>query len=296
MITIAGIRTIRGKERERLVATGSLRRFLKTRRAVAGSVILLVLIATTLFSPVLAFLQSPTEADYASVARRPSADHWFGTDYMGRDIFARIVFGARDTLGIALSAVMISMFGGSLVGLASGYFKGRLDLVLMRLIDLLLAFPAVLLAVVFAAVLEPGLMGASVAVGLAYLPIFARLGRGEALAVREREFALAAYACGGSAIRIIVRHILPNVLSPLIVQASLTMGQAILMTAALGFLGLGARPPSPEWGLMISQTKVYLVSSPHMSLFPGFAISITVIAINLIGDGIRIALDPRSQR
>lgn len=225
----------------------------------------------------------------------PARVYLLGTDEQGRDIFSRILYGIPISLTIGLVAVGIGLFLGAPLGALSGYFGGRLDLFLQRLVDIMLAFPGILLAIVLVAILGTGLVNGMIAVGIATVPIYARLVRGVVLSLKALDYVEAARAMGASHARILLRHLLPNSLGPILIQSSLQMAVAILFAAGLGFLGLGARPPEPEWGLMLARGREYLAVAPHVATFPGLAIMGLVLAFNLLGDGLRDALDPRSR-
>lgn len=266
--------------------------FVRNKGALAGAVILAGWIAVAVLAPhVVPFdplgLVAPSR-------QPPSLAHPMGTDLLGRDIFSRLIFGARLSLAIGLISVVIGMTAGSLMGLVAGYYGRRLDATLMRIVDAMLAFPGLLLALVVIASLGPGLVNVMLAVGISSVPLYARLVRGSCLTVREVEYVQAARALGGRDRRIMFRHILPNVLGPLVVLSTLQVGSAILVGSALSYLGMGAQPPTPEWGLMTSDGQPYLASAWWISTFPGFAIFSAAMAVNLLGDGLRAALDPRS--
>lgn len=269
-------------------------RFRKNNLAVLGIAILLLLTAAATVGPLVA--QSPTRQNVRVRFQRPRADHWFGTDEVGRDIFARVVNGARISLFSAIVAVVIGLTGGVAIGVVAGYLEGRIGLGLMALIDLMLALPAILLAITIAARLGPGLTSAMLAAGLVGLPNYARLARGSTLTVKRREFVEAARATGLGNGAIMRRHILPNILTPLIVQATIGVGNAILLVSALGYLGLGAQPPTAEWGRMLSDAQRYILNAPYIGVFPGLGIALTVIGFNLAGDGLRDAFDPVARR
>ena len=223
----------------------------------------------------------------------PSAAHWLGTDRLGRDILSRTIWGARLSLVTGLGAVLVGAVQGAALGLAAGYYRGWVDGVIARVIDTLLAFPLYLSAIFVIAVLGPSQLGVVLAVGLAVTPVFARLARGQVLEERDKEYVLAARVVGNPSARVIAVHILPNVVAPLVVLASLTVGDAILVEAGLSFLGLGPPPPTPSWGLMVNDGMVVLSTAPWVSLAPGLAIALLVLGSNLLGDGLRDAFDPR---
>jgi peptide/nickel transport system permease protein len=256
--------------------------------AVVGLAILVVLGVAAVIGPPL--VDPPLKQNVVIRFERPSVEHPFGTDELGRDIFSRVVNGARISIASALAAVAVGLFGGTLLGLIAGYLEGRIGLAIMALMDLMLALPAILLAITIAARLGPGLRSAMIAAGLVGLPNYARLARGSALTVKRREFVEAANALGASRTRIMARHILPNILTPLIVQATIGVGNAILLVSALGYLGIGAQQPTPEWGRMLSDAQKYILDAPYIGIFPGVAIALTVIGFNLAGDGLRDAM------
>jgi peptide/nickel transport system permease protein len=270
------------------------RQFTRNRLAVAGTLILIALGLIAIFGPFL--VADPRAQDVPNRFQRPSWQHWFGTDELGRDIFARTVYGARISLASALAAVAVALSIGTTIGLVAGYLEGKVGLWLMALIDLLLAIPAILLAITLAARLGPGLTSAMIAAGLVGLPAYARLARGSSLQVKRQEFVTAAEVTGLSRARIIRKHIFPNILTPVIIQATIGVGNAILLVSALGYLGVGAQPPTSEWGRMLSDAQKYILTEPYIAIFPGVAIALTVIGFNLAGDGLRDAFDPVVKR
>jgi peptide/nickel transport system permease protein len=271
-----------------------VRRFARNRGAVAGVAILVVLTAVAILGPF--FVRDPVGQNIRERLEPPNATYWFGTDDLGRDIFARVVCGAPISLASGLASVVIGLGLGTLVGTVAGYVEGRAGLALMAFVDLLLALPAILLAITVAARLGAGLPAAMLAAGLVGLPAYARLSRASTLAVKRREMVDAARAIGATDRQIVQRHIVPNILTPLIVQSTIGVGNAILLVSALGFLGLGAQPPTPEWGRMLADAQRYVTSAPYIGIFPGLAISLTVLGFNLAGDGLRDALDPTAGR
>ncbi len=262
---------------------------------VAGTVIIVALLAMALLAPLIA-THHPHEQILADRLLPPSADYWFGTDNLGRDIYSRVVHGARLTLMITVLVALISGPIGLVIGIVSGYLGGVVDEVLMRLADVFLAFPKLILAIAFAAALGTGLENAILAIAIANWPGYARLVRAETLAVRNSEYIQAIRVLGASHLRIMIAHVTPMCLSTLIVRVSLDMGAIILIAAGLGFLGLGAQPPSPEWGLMVSDGRNYLVDQWWVSTLPGIAILIVVLGFNLVGDGVRDILDPHQRQ
>jgi peptide/nickel transport system permease protein len=245
----------------------------------------------------LSLLYTPADPLAMSITGRlqaPSGDHPFGTDQFGRDILSRVMTGAVTSIAVGVIAVGIGAGAGVLLGLLSGYVGGWLDETLMRLVDAVQGFPAILSALLFTAVFSPGMAVSMVAIGLAFVPAFARLARGSVLELREREFVVAARALGGGDGRLMLRHILPNSLPPLIVQATTSFPVAILAEAALAYLGLGTQPPYPSWGLMLKEAQNFLSLNPWFAVFPGGAIALTVLGLNLLGDGLRDLLDPKT--
>jgi len=239
--------------------------------------------------------QDPLQMSITSRLQGPSAANWLGTDQFGRDLLSRIMTGAVTSISVGVIAVGIGMGIGVLLGMLSGYFGGWLDEAFMRLIDAVQGFPAILSALLFGAVFKPGIAISMVAIGIAFIPVFARLARGSFLELRDREFVLAARALGAGDAALILRHIFPNTLSPLIVQATISFPVAILAEAALSYLGLGTQPPHPSWGLMLKDAQNFLGLSPWYAVFPGTAIALTVLGLNLLGDGLRDILDPRTR-
>lgn len=257
-----------------------------------GIVCAFVLIAVG--TPAVHRYDAKTDSNLALRLKPPTRAHPFGTDTLGRDILTRVLHGARVSLGLGVSSVAVAAVVGSLLGLLAGYCGRRVDLILMFLMDILLAFPATLLAIAIVAMIGPGLRNSLFAISLVSIPVYARLARGAVLSLREQEFVAAARALGVGDRRVLLRHILPNALPPLIVQTTLAVAFAILEAAALGFLGLGAQPPTPEWGAMLADSYKYFTSGAWwVFFFPGAAIMLSVLGFNLLGDGLRDALDPR---
>ncbi|WP_053218641.1 nickel transporter permease [Virgibacillus senegalensis] len=270
----------------------ALSRLVKSKTSFIGLLIILLLIVIAVMAPVVA-THDPTEQQLLDRYLAPSADHWLGTDELGRDIYSRIVYGTRISIQIGLIAVGISAVIGILLGGIAGYFGRWIDQIIMRLIDILMAFPSILLAIALVAVLGASLTNAMIAIGIVGVPQFARIVRSTVLSVKETEYIEAARAIGAKNNRILFQHVLPNCLAPIIVQATLSIGTAILDAAGLSFLGLGAQPPSPEWGAMLSDGRAALQTAPWVVAFPGMAIFLVVLGFNLFGDGLRDALDPR---
>jgi peptide/nickel transport system permease protein len=259
---------------------------------VAGLVLVAVLAFTALFAPLLA-PADPLKQTLSNRLKPPSAEHWMGTDQLGRDILSRMIYGARISLLIGLVVVVLAAGVGIFVGLVAGYAGGWLDEGLMRITDVFFAFPALILAMAISGALGPSLTNAMIAIAIVSWPVYARLVRGQVLTLRQLEYVDASRSLGASPGRIMWQHILPNSLSPLLVQASFDMGAAILAAAGLSFIGFGTQPPTPEWGIMVSDGRNYIATHSWLSLYPGLAILLTVAAFNLIGDGLRDALDPR---
>ncbi|MFI7218811.1 ABC transporter permease [Micromonospora maritima] len=260
--------------------------------AVGGTVVLLVLVVVGVAGPWLA-PSGVNDVDVDEMLRPPSGAHPFGTDELGRDVLSRVLVAARVSLEVGVVSVGIALVAGVTLGLLAGYYRGWLDSVLMRAMDVLFAFPVLLLAVAIVAVLGPGLLTAMVAIGVFYTPIFARITRAGVLSVREQVFVRAAVSIGASDLRIMRRHVLPNIAAPLIVQTSLSLAFAILSEAALSFLGLGIQPPAPAWGRMLFDGRGFVTDAWWLGVFPGAAIFLTVLAFNLVGDALRDVLDPR---
>jgi ABC-type dipeptide/oligopeptide/nickel transport system permease subunit len=271
-----------------------LRRVARHRSGLAGGVLVLGFVLVGLLAPWLA-PHDPVRGDLARTREDPSAEHWLGTDELGRDVLSRIIWGARLTLRVGLIAVAIGLLVGVPLGLVSGYVGGAFDLLAQRLVDVLLAFPGVLLAIMIVAIMGTGLENVMIAVGVVSIPTYTRLVRGQVLALKALPFLEAARALGQGQLPILVRHVLPNTLSPIIVQSTLQFATSILWAAGLSFLGLGAQAPAPEWGALVATGKTYLRSAPHLVIFPGLVISLTVTALSLFGDALRDALDPRER-
>ncbi len=267
------------------------RRVIANPVSAVGLALALLLVAAAVLAPLLG-LADPIALAPKDRLLPPDASHWFGTDDGGRDIFSRVLFGARYSLLAAVVVLSVAVTVGTSIGLASGYFGGKVDEALMRLTDIFLAFPALLLAMGISAALGASLTNSMIAIALVWWPWYARLVRGQTLRLREEQFVEAARATGASSVRTLTRHVLPNCLTPIIVQVSLDVGYAILTTASLSFIGLGAQPPTPEWGSMVSSGKDYILDQWWIATFPGFAIFLAVVASNLLGDGLQEALSP----
>jgi len=275
--------------------------FSKNRGAVVGLVVFTLLVIVALFAPVLAPHGAATQ--YRDALLLPpvwqeggNSQFLLGTDAVGRDMLSRLIYGAQYSLFIGIVVVSIALFGGIIIGLVAGFFRGWVDNVIMRVMDLILAFPSLLLALVLVAVLGPGLTNAMIAIAIVYQPHFARLTRAAVMSEMEREYVTAARVAGAGNLRLMFKTILPNCLAPLIVQATLSFSSAVLDSAALGFLGMGAQPPTPEWGTMLAEAREFILRAWWVVTFPGLTILVSVLAINLMGDGLRDALDPKLKR
>ena len=268
----------------------SVRRFFRQTTAMAALVVIVILFVLAIIGPSIA-PYDPAKPDYDAILTSPSAQHWLGTDEFGRDILSRIINGTRISLSVSLSSVLVGSFIGTLVGLSAGYYGGRYDSLVMRTCDVMFAFPGILQAIAIIAIVGPGLQHVVIAVTIYTIPIFVRIVRGSTLALKNMMYVEAARSAGIRDWGIIGRHIFPGVFSVVLVYFTMRIGSAILIAASLSFLGLGAQPPTPEWGAMLSSGREYLVSAPHAALFPGLAILFTCLAFNLLGDGLRDALD-----
>ena len=282
--------TERGEGRTRRI----WRRFLRHKGAVVALAFLLLVVFVAILAPLVAQL-SPIAQDYTAIRKGPSLAHWFGTDELGRDIFSRIAYGARASMLAGVISVSIALVIGVPLGVAAGYLGGWVDLVISRIVDAMLAIPFLILAIALAAFLGPSLSNAMIAIGVTAAPLFIRLTRGQVIAVKSEDYVEAARSIGNRHFRVAFRHILPNVLPALIVQATLTLAAAITSEASLSFLGLGQQPPSPSWGSMLNTAQRSLSNAPWIAVWPGMMIFLTVLSFNLLGDGLRDALDPRSR-
>jgi peptide/nickel transport system permease protein len=270
----------------------ALSRILHNPLSLAGALLIGGLIVLAVIAPLIA-PYDPVRSDLGVSLAAPSRAHWFGTDQLGRDILSRILYGTRISLRIAILTALIATAIGAPMGIVTGYFRGRLDDLLMRVTDMFMAFPRLILAMAIAAALRPTLDNVIIAISLAAWPAYARLARSVTLGLREENYVEAARAIGAGTSRVLARHIFPGVLSPMTIQISLDMGGIILTAAGLGFIGFGAQPPTPEWGVMISEGRNYITQQWWVSTFPGIAISLVVLGFNMLGDGIRDVLDPR---
>lgn len=271
------------------------KRLSRNKAAMVGGFFIVLFVIISIIGPFLT-TQDPTEVNVLNKLQSPSAEHWFGTDNFGRDIFTRIIHGMPLTLKVGFLSVALGGSVGVVLGIVSGYYGGRIDTIIMRLMDILLAFPGILLALAIVSVLGGSLTNVIIAVSIFSVPAFARIVRGSTLSVRKLEYIDAVRALGASDFRIIFKHILPNVTSPIIVQATLRIATAVLTASGLSFLGLGAQPPDPEWGAMLNDGRTYMKTAPHIIMFPGMMIVIVVLAFNIFGDGLRDALDPKMKK
>jgi peptide/nickel transport system permease protein len=287
--TAASSRSVRSPWRD------TARRFATSGTALVGLAVVLLFVLMAIVAPLIA-PYGPDQQSLTDRLKPPSPQHWFGTDDLGRDVLSRVMYGAQISLRVGVLAVAIALLAGGTLGLIAGFTGGWLDGLFMRGMDIVLAFPATLMAIGIVAMRGPGLEMALVAIGIVNIPTYARLSRSMAISLREREYVLAARCLGASNSRQIRLHILPNATSPLIVQGTLGIATAIVEAAGLGFLGLGAQPPTPEWGLMLTNGRAFLLNAPWAMFFPGIAILVTTLAFNLLGDGVRDALDPSLRR
>ena len=270
-------------------------KFKRNKVALVGAGIVLLFVVMALFAPLIAN-HDPFQTSFMNIRKAPSAAYWMGTDELGRDVFSRLVYGARASMMAGLVSVLIALVVGVPFGLAAGYFGGWTDSIISRATEALLAIPFLILAIALAAFLGPSLINAMIAIGVSAAPKFVRITRGQVLAVRSEDYVQSARALGASSLRIIARHVFPNVMPPLIVQATITIATAIIAEASLSFLGLGLQPPNPSWGSMLNTAKNFMTQAPWMSIFPGSAIFLAVLGFNLLGDGLRDALDPRQDK
>lgn len=271
----------------------SLRKLLKKKLAVVGMLVLLVIFIMAIFAPTIAGTDEPNYQDYSSTMLAPSKDHLMGTDDLGRDMWARVVYGTRYTIYVGFFTVAISMFLGTILGLVSGYYGGRIDRVITSVADAIWSLPTIILALAITAALGSGLRNCIIAIGICFTPAFCRVVRSMVVSVREQEYVQAAKAIGLNDFEIITRYILPNVTPVIIVQASLNAAQAIISEASLSYLGLGIQPPDASWGYLLKTAQQYMGKAPWLSIYPGLMILIVVLALNFVGDGLRDALDVR---
>ena len=292
MSSVTAVSTLSPRARRRRLVR---RRFLRRPLAVAGLVAALTFIVAAILAPIVA-PYSAGATDFNAILAHPSRHHLLGTDELGRDVFSRIVWGSRASIEAGVFATLLALVVAVPIGVIAGYYRGWVDTVIARLTDVLLAFPFLIVAVGLAAILGPSLTNATIALGIGAAPGLIRIARGEALALREEDYVRAAVANGASDVRILARHVLPNMLSTLIVQATVAIPAAIIGEAVLSFLGLGVQPPTPSWGVMLSDAQSYLSQAPSLAVYPGIAIFVCSLSFNLLGDGLRDVLDPRTTR
>ncbi len=283
------------REKPNTLWSDALRQFLRHPTGMIGAFIVLVLIFTGLFGPAIAPMD-PNDNEFSARFAQPSLVHPMGADDFGRDILSRVMYGASVSLQVASISVSLATVVGTLMGMIAGYSNRYVDELIMRLMDVLFAFPAILLAIAVLAALGKGVSNAMIAIGIVYIPIFARIARAEVIRIKEEEFIEVARALGATPVRILFVHILPNILSPIIVEISLSLSFAILAEAALSFFGLSVQPPDPSWGRMLSEGRAFFQQSPWLGIFPGLAIMISVMGFNFLGDGLRDALDPQLRK
>ena len=270
------------------------RRLVRRKSAVLGLMIIVVLVLAALLAPLIA-PYDPSQQSWTAIRKPPSAQHWFGTDESGRDLFSRVIYGARASLLAGVVSISIALTFGVPIGLLAGYGGRWIDTLIGRITDAMLAVPFLILAIALAAFLGPSLQNAMIAIGVTATPIFIRLTRGQVMSVKVEDYVEAARAVGNPPVRIALRHILPNILPALIVQASISIATAIIAEASLSFLGLGQQPPAPSWGSMLNTAQRFLSNAPWMSVWPGLAIFLAVLSFNILGDGLRDALDPKER-
>jgi peptide/nickel transport system permease protein len=280
--------------REATPAQRALKRLVRRKGAMVGLVMVAFFVTIALLAPWIS-PYDPLATSWSAVRKAPSAQHWFGTDEIGRDVLARVIWGARASLLAGVVSVAISLSVGVPIGMLAGYLGKWTDMLISRFTDAMLACPFLILAIALAAFLGPSLTNAMIAIGIAATPVFIRLTRAQVLAVKVEDYIEAARALGNPPLRIALRHILPNIVAPLIVQATLAIAAAIIAEASLSFLGLGQQPPAPSWGSMLNTAKNYIAQAPWMAIWPGLSIFLLVLSFNLLGDGLRDALDPRQQ-
>lgn len=269
-----------------------IKRFAASRPAMIGLILLAVLVVSAVFAPALAPFD-PYESNLPNSLKPPSSNNFLGTDELGRDILSRILYGARISLLVGVESVVLALLFGVVLGATAGFYGGKTDTAIMSVMDVMLSFPSILLAIAFMTVLGRGVEKAVIAIGIVSIPQYARIVRGSVLSVKENVYVMAARALGNGDARLIFVHILPNVMAPIIVRATIGISVSILEAAALGFLGLGVAPPTAEWGTMLGSGRQTIFNAPHIVMFPGLAITVTVMAFNLLGDGLRDVLDPR---
>lgn len=295
-MTTAAAPAIEREERSVGLWGDAFRRMRRSPSALIGGTVIVFFVLVAIFAPFIA-PYDPTRGDLGASYLPPNGEHWFGTNIQGQDVFSRIVFGARLTLGIAVLSVTIGVIVGTILGAVAGFFRGWVDAAIMRTVDIMLSIPGLLLAIAVVSWLGRGVAQIAIAIAIVNVPIFARILRGSLLALRDADYVIAAKSVGVRGPTLLTRHMLPNAIGPLIVQATLALATAVVDAAALGFLGLGPPDPrTPEWGTMLSDTYRYLTDAAYLAFFPGIAIVLAVLGFNLLGDGMREALDPRLRR
>lgn len=287
--------TMKTKKNEHSQARAVLKRLSKNHAAIIGLVIFVILLFAAIFAPLLVPYSSET-IDIPNMLAKPSAEHIFGCDELGRDIFSRLLIDSRYSLLIGLGSVALSIVFGVILGSVAGFFGGKVDNIIMRLLDIFSSIPGLLMQIAISAVLGTGIDKTILAISVSTMPMYVRILRASIMSVRDTEYVEAAESIGCKKVRVIMRHVLPNALSPLIVTATMGVASAILMAAGLSYIGLGVQPPTPEWGAMLSGARSYLRDYPHMVLFPGLVIAMTVLSLNMLGDGLRDALDPKLKK
>lgn len=272
----------------------AFRRLRRNTFAMTGFWMVFFMLLVVICAPLITS-RTPEEMNYSAVLQPPSSEYLFGTDDLGRDVYSRVVYGGRESLKVGFIGIFVALAGGVILGVWTGYAGGWLDTLTQRVIEVFLAFPAMLLLLSIVAILGPGLTTIIIALGISSIPVYSRLVRGSVLSVKEMEYIAGAQALGADGFRIMTRHVIPNIIGPILVYATLGLSGAILLTAGLSYIGLGAQPPSPEWGAMLNYGRGYLASAWWMSIFPGLGIFFSVLGINMLGDGLRDALDPKTR-
>lgn len=290
-ITVPNKRT---KRRKKSQFKDVWHRMTKNKLAMVGLVVLIVFVLMAVFADFIANYETQAlKQNGKALLQPPSYEHWFGTDHLGRDVFARIVHGSRISLSIGITSTVISLIIGGLLGAVSGYYGGKIDNIIMRLLDTLMCIPSILLALAIIAALGPSIRNLMIAIIVSYIPGFTRIIRSSILTVVGQDYIEAARSCGMGDMRIILRHVVPNAIGPIIVQATMAVADVIISAAGLSFLGMGIQPPQPEWGAMLSDAREYMRPCPYLVIFPGLSIVLAALSLNLLGDGLRDALDPR---
>lgn len=285
--------TIKKRYKKKSQSREIWKRMRRNKISMVGLTIFIIILLATIFADVIVPYQAALEQNIANRLLPPSAEHWFGTDTYGRDIFARIIHGTRNSLVMGIGAVIVGVTLGGILGATAGYYGGKIDTLIMRVVDTVMCIPFMLLALAIVAALGPGLVNVLIALMISMVPSYTRVIRSAILTVVGQDYIEAAKSCGTPDRFIILKHILPNAIGPIIVQATMSVGTMIIWAASMSFLGMGIQPPTPEWGYMLSEGKDYMMYAPHLVMFPGMAIALTALSLNLMGDGLRDALDPR---